>query len=235
MAKSLTLATRALGLASCFLAIGGGLESSEAQDCYNYPSDAKWGIVAPAFAVAGLAVFDIVTAPASVRRHNERRVSVAPYVNPHDRSYGVSVSWDYRKSTPVRRPPARLLPGGSGDPAHSRKSPLAGFALSLVSTGAPMAAGAFAANEGYNFGGGVALIAGARRSQRRALLCRSGRPGSRDGCAPGSGHSRHGRLLNPLLGQLRAEPASRPVRCEGAHARTKHRRPRGAASAAAPL
>jgi hypothetical protein len=140
MAQSLLPATRALALASWFLAIGGGLESSGAQACSGA------GFLASTVAVTGLAVFDIATAPASVRRYNERRVSIAPYVNPRDRSYGLSVSWFYRKSTPERLQPVRPLPGGSGDSVHSRKSPSTGFALSLVSTVAPMAVGVAAGN-----------------------------------------------------------------------------------------
>jgi hypothetical protein len=133
MAESLLPLTRALGLASWFLAIGGGLESSGAQDCSGA------GFLASTVAVTGLAVFDIATAPASVHRYNEQRVSIAPYVYPRDRSYGLSVSWFYRKSTPVRLQPMRPLPGGSGDSVPSRKSPSKGFALSLLSTIAPMA------------------------------------------------------------------------------------------------
>jgi hypothetical protein len=154
MAQSLLPATRALALASWFLAIGGGLESSGAQACSGS------GFLAATVAVTGLAVFDIATAPASVRRYNERRVSIAPYVNPRDRSYGLSVSWFYRKSTPVRLQPVSPLPGGSGDSVHSQKSPSTGFALSLLSTVAPMVVGVAAEQSTGNIfnGAGPPLI-----------------------------------------------------------------------------
>jgi hypothetical protein len=126
---------RGLGLAACFLVVGGGAAPSAAQACSGA------GIFFSTFAVGGLAVFDIATAPASVRRYNEGVAVVAPWVNPRDRTYGVSVSLPFGRSRPgpspiAYRPPLRQ------DSVRPHKSPGMGLALSLVSTAVPMAAGA---------------------------------------------------------------------------------------------
>jgi len=151
MAGSVRLVARALEFTGCFLAIGGGPKASSAQNCNSA------GIVLSTVGVMGLAVFDIATAPSSVRRYNERRLSVAPYVNPRDRSYGVSVSWSFRTSTPgprgISHRPSPVVSDSVGPP----KSPLVGFALSFVSTAAPMAVGVGLGPDG---GGPAVFLAG---------------------------------------------------------------------------
>jgi hypothetical protein len=124
---------RGLSLAGCFLVFEGGVTASGAQACNSA------GIVVSSFAVAGLAVFDIATAPASVRRYNERPVAVAPYLNGRDRSYGVSVSMAFGRSPRAVTLPARVPV--ARDSVRPRKSPGTGFALSFLSTAVPMAAG----------------------------------------------------------------------------------------------
>ena len=135
MARSFKMLARGLGLAACLLAGEGSLAASEAQACSG------GGILFSTVAVAGLAVFDIATAPASVRRYNNGLAVVAPYVNPRDRAYGISVSLPLGRSRsgplPIAYPPPLRQ-----DNVRPHKSPAMGLALSLVSTAVPMAAGA---------------------------------------------------------------------------------------------
>ena len=150
MVRSVKLAVRALGLAGFFLLVEGGAVAGRAQNCNGA------GIVLSTIAVGGLAVLDIATAPASARRYNRGPVAIAPYVNPRDRAYGVSVSWFYRKSIPAMRYPVRQVPAGAGDSVRPHKSPGAAFALSFGFTVVPMAAGVGAGGNGA----GAALFLG---------------------------------------------------------------------------
>lgn len=142
MARSLAPTARALGLATVFLVLRGpdAQATSRSHDC------SPIGVYVSTFAVAGLGVFDIVTAPASARRYNERHLSVAPIVDIRRHSYGLSFAWSTGRTTraPRDRPPAR-----------ARKSPGGALVLSLASTGVPMAVGAAAGG-----GGGWVFLAG---------------------------------------------------------------------------
>ena len=112
-----------VGLSICV----GVAARSSAQDCSGgtfFVSSA---------AVVGLAVFDIATVPASVRRYNERQVTVTPTMSLRDRSYGLSVSWSFGRRTLPR--PVQSVG------ASRRKSAATGVLLSLGSTTAPMAMG----------------------------------------------------------------------------------------------
>jgi hypothetical protein len=150
MVRSVKLAGRALSLAGGMLVIKGAMGTVVAQ-C----TDA--GLIVPVIAVTGLAVFDIATAPASVRRYNRGPVAVAPYVNRRDRSYGVSVSLSYGRSRPVLLGPVPRLRTWPADSVRRQKSPGVALGLSLGSTVVPMVAGV-----GLNNGGGAALfLAGA--------------------------------------------------------------------------
>ena len=82
--------------------------------------------------MTGLAIWDIATVPASVRHYNERQVAIAPLVNLRDRSYGVSFSLSFGRTS---RPAAPL------QAPRSYKSPSTGLFLSLGSTTIPMATG----------------------------------------------------------------------------------------------
>ena len=97
-----------------------------AQDCSGVT------FLASAAAVTGLAIWDIATVPASVRHYNERQVAIAPLVNLRDRSYGVSFSLSFgrtsRPAAPVQAP-------------RPHKSASTGVLLSLGSTTIPMATG----------------------------------------------------------------------------------------------
>jgi hypothetical protein len=97
---------------------------SAAQDCSGIT------FLASTVAVTGLAVFDIATAPASVRRYNERQVSIAPLVNLRDGSYGLSVSFPLGRRR-MQQPQVTA----------TRKSPSTGLLLSLGSTTIPMGTG----------------------------------------------------------------------------------------------
>lgn len=88
--------------------------------------------------VTGLAIYDIATAPAAVRRYNERQVSIAPLVNLRDRSYGIAVSF------PLGRRPA---PAPLQAPRRY-KSPTTGLLLSLGSTTVPMGVGVLEGSRG---------------------------------------------------------------------------------------
>jgi hypothetical protein len=104
---------------------------SAAQDCSGTT------FLVSTAAVTGLAIFDIATAPASVRRYNERQVSIAPLVNLRDGSYGLSVSLPLGRR---RMPPPQVSP--------SRKSPSTGLLLSLGSTAIPMGTGVLMQSNG---------------------------------------------------------------------------------------
>ena len=144
---------RAFVLVMVFLVLRGpdAQATSLAQDC-----DGGRFLVS-AVAVTGLVVFDIVTAPASARRYNQRHVVVAPFVDPRHHSYGFSASWSFGRSTPTRQQFVRSSPAGAGDSVPSRKSPGGAFALSLGSTAIPMAVGVAAGGGG---GGGWVFLGG---------------------------------------------------------------------------
>jgi hypothetical protein len=149
MSRWFTQALRAPLLAGAFLGIESLSATLPAQTCND------GAILISTFGVTGLAVFDIVTAPASARRYNQGPVAIAPYFNPRERSYGVSVTWFYRRPVPlpmVRRP-VRVLPAVTGDTVRAHKSPGAAFALSFFSTAIPVAAGA-----GFGGGGGAGVF-----------------------------------------------------------------------------
>lgn len=99
-------------------------------------------------AVTGLAIFDIASAPASVRRYNERQVAIAPIVNLRDGSYGLSVSVPLGR----RRPPPLQAPS-------RHKSPTTGLLLSLGSTTVPMGLGILGGSTGgaWVFLGGLVV------------------------------------------------------------------------------
>lgn len=151
MARWFSRAARALVFSAGVLGAGGAASALAAQTCND------GAILISTFGVAGLAVFDIATAPASARRYNRGPVAILPYVNPRGRSYGVSVSWSYRRAPPVLRRPLRVVPAAAGDSGRAHKSPGTAFALSFFSTALPVAAGAGAGGGG---GAGV-FLAGA--------------------------------------------------------------------------
>lgn len=147
MARSFAPMARAFGLTTVFLvsrgpdAHGTGLS----QDC------SPIGVYVSTFAVAGLGVFDIVTAPSSARRYNESRLSIAPIVDIRRHSYGLSFAWSYGKAMRAPRDRASV---------QARKSAAGAFVLSLASTGVPMVVGAAAGGGGgwgWVFLGGVVV------------------------------------------------------------------------------
>jgi hypothetical protein len=149
MTRWFTQAVRAPLLAGAFLGIESLPATLPAQTCND------GAILISTFGVAGLAVFDIVTAPAAARRYNQGPVAIAPYFKPRERSYGVSVSWFYRRPVPVPvvRRPVRVLPAWTGDTVRAHKSPGAAFALSFFSTAVPVGVGA-----AINNGGGAGVF-----------------------------------------------------------------------------
>jgi len=131
-----------LGLAISFLLVGGGRHAgatSLTKDCSG------GGFLVGAVVVAGSAVYDIATAPASARRYNQRHLAVVPVLDPRRGSYGLSVSFSFGRSS---RASARAVA------APARKSPTTAFVLSFASTAGPMFAGAAT---GSNAGGEVFL------------------------------------------------------------------------------
>jgi hypothetical protein len=147
MIRSIEVLARGVGLAGCLLAFEGSGTASGAQTCSG------GGLLVSTIGVAGLAVFDIATAPASARRYNQGPVAIAPYMNPRDRSYGVSVTWFYRRPVPAVPRAVRVLPAVPSDSLRAHKSPGAAFALSFFSTAAPMGVGA-----AMNNGGGAGVF-----------------------------------------------------------------------------
>ena len=89
--------------------------------------------------VVGSAAVDIATAPASARRYNRRRVTLAPVVDRRQGRYGVALSWSYRRA-PVPLP-SRVFPEMNFQASRAPKSPGTALLLSLVSTGGPMLLG----------------------------------------------------------------------------------------------
>jgi hypothetical protein len=155
MARSVVSVARALGLATLFLVFRGAPDAqatSVAQDC-----DGGRFLVS-AVAVTGLAVFDIVTAPASARRYNQRHLVVAPFVDTRHHSYGFSASLSFGRPTPTPQQFVRSSSAIAGDSAPARKSPGGAFVLSFGSTTVPMAVGAAAGGGGgWVFLGGLVV------------------------------------------------------------------------------
>lgn len=155
MARSVVPTARALGLATLYLVFRGG---SAAQATSLQQNCDGGRFLVSAAVVTGLAVLDIVTAPASARRYNQRHVGVAPYVDTRHRSYGFSFSWSLGRSTPTHQHVVSSSPAGAVDSAHARKSPGGALALSLGSTAVPMAAGVAAGGGGgWVFLGGLVV------------------------------------------------------------------------------
>lgn len=99
--------------------------------------------------VVGSLIYDIASAPASARRYNRTHLSIAPLVDPRHRSYGLTASWSFgRSSRLASRPPA----------VPATKSPSTAFVLSFASTVVPIGGGAVMANA--NIDAGWALIFG---------------------------------------------------------------------------
>ncbi|HEV2669798.1 MAG TPA: hypothetical protein VGU74_01800 [Gemmatimonadales bacterium] len=116
--------------------------------------------LASAAVVAGSTIYDIASASASARRYNRAHLAIAPLVNPRNRSYGISASWSFGRSShlatravavPARRWPVRSV----GAPAT--KSPSTAFVLSFASTAAPMLTGYAMGVGGTDAGWGVFL------------------------------------------------------------------------------
>ena len=96
------------------------------------------GFWSAAFGVVGLAITDIATAPASARRYNERRVRIAPMVNPQNGSYGLRVSWSPGRSRPVPAGALRMRMWEQ-QTVPAPKSPATAAAASFLATAIPMA------------------------------------------------------------------------------------------------
>jgi hypothetical protein len=118
-----------LGLAISFLLVCGrdAGATSLTQDCSG------GGFLVAAVVVAGSALYDIATAPASARRYNERHLAIVPVLDPRRGSYGLSVSLSFGRSSRA---------GVGAFAAPGRKSPSTAFVLSFASTAGPMLAGA---------------------------------------------------------------------------------------------
>ena len=128
-----------VGLSIC----AGVAARSSAQDCSGTT------LLISTAAVTGLAIFDIVTAPASVRHYNERQVAIAPIANLRDGSYGISVSLPLGRR---RQPPPMQAP-------RPYRSPTTGFLLSFGSTTVPMGLGVLGGSTGgaWVFLGGIVV------------------------------------------------------------------------------
>jgi hypothetical protein len=81
--------------------------------------------------VTGLAVWDIASTPRSVRRYNERHVSLAPMVDVRQRRYGLSLA------VPIGRRRAAAAP----------RSAALGVLLGVGATGVPVGTGLLIAGE----------------------------------------------------------------------------------------
>lgn len=89
-----------------------------------------------AAAVTGLAVWDIAATPVSVRRYNERHVSVTPAVNLREHRYG------FRAALPLGRARGRsLVAAPVRQSASGPRSPTTGVLLGLGATAVPVGAG----------------------------------------------------------------------------------------------
>ena len=129
-----------------FLVAGLGLPSlSEAQSGLSVramlvPAEHASGGEAPmalaALGAAAVAVYDIVSAPASARWYNQRALAVTPFLQPEERRVGLAFSMPLSLGSSPREP-LRLTTGAPG-----RKSPAAALALSLGATAVPIALGA---------------------------------------------------------------------------------------------
>ena len=137
------------GCVTLLLLVGGGnaYATSVAQDCSGTT------FLVSGVAVSGLAIFDIATAPASARRYNREHLAIVPVVDPARRSYGLSVSVPFGRSS---RMPAPVIRTQS---APQRKSPTTAFFLSFGSTAVPMLGGVAIGNSagGYVFLSGLVI------------------------------------------------------------------------------
>ena len=127
---------RILGLAISFLLVCGRDvgATSLTQDCSGGT------FLVAAAVVAGSAVYDIATAPASARRYNRRHLAIVPVLDPRHGSYGLSVSLSFGRTS---RAGARAGAGA----APTRKSPTTAVILSLASTAGPTLAGIAIGND----------------------------------------------------------------------------------------
>jgi len=129
---------RVLSLSSLLLLAGGEQDAGAttlAQTC----SEGLFFVSAAV--VTASAIYDIASAPASARHYNRAHLSIAPLVDPGNRSYGFSASWSFGRSSHVA----------------SRKSPSTAFLLSFASTTAPMLTGYGVGQAGSDAGGYVFL------------------------------------------------------------------------------
>ncbi len=124
---------RILGLAISFLLVGGRDvgATSLTQDCSGGT------FLVAAAVVAGSALYDIATAPASARRYNRQHLTIVPVLDPRHGSYGLSVSLSFGRSSRAA--------GGVAAPV--RKSPTTAVILSLASTAGPTLGGVAIGND----------------------------------------------------------------------------------------
>ena len=127
---------RILGFAISFLLVCGRDvgATSVTQDCSGGT------FLVAAAVVTGSALYDIVTAPASARRYNQRHLAIVPVLDPRRGSYGLSASLSFGRSS---RAGARAGAGA----APTRKSPSTALILSLASTAATTLAGVAIGND----------------------------------------------------------------------------------------
>ena len=117
-----------LGLAGSLLLVGVLPARGLAQDCSGTT------FFVSAAVVTSLAVWDIASTPRSVRRYNERHVTVAPAVNVREHRYGVSlvVPLGRRRAPPVAERRAA---------AAGPRSAATGVLLGIGATGVPIGTG----------------------------------------------------------------------------------------------
>ena len=117
-----------LALAGSLLLVGALPARGLAQDCSGTT------FLVSAAVVTGLAAWDIASTPRSVRRYNERHVTVVPAVNVRQHRYGVSlvVPLGRRRAPPVAG--RRVGPAGP-------KSATTGVLLGVGATGVPIGTG----------------------------------------------------------------------------------------------
>ncbi|HEY6059064.1 MAG TPA: hypothetical protein VIV10_00630 [Gemmatimonadales bacterium] len=116
-----------LALAGSLLLVGALPARGPAQDCSGTT------FFLSAAVVTGLAVWDIASTPRSVRRYNERHVTVEPAVNLREHRYGVTVA------VPLGR--RRAPPVAERRTAAGPKSAATGVLLGVGATGVPIGTG----------------------------------------------------------------------------------------------
>jgi hypothetical protein len=117
-----------LVLAGSLLLVGALPVRGLAQDCSGTT------FLVSAVVVTSLAVWDIASTPRSVRRYNERHMTVAPTVNMREHRYGVSLAMPLGRR---RSPPMT----GRGAAAAGPRSAATGVLLGVGATGVPIGAG----------------------------------------------------------------------------------------------